>query len=105
MPVNQFYIDNATEQVEEFCNLHNSTLVMVATKNGEQWEENPKADYTISNPVNGIYKLLFEYHFSDTYNLTIVKDKQTLATCEQVYFETLGDYIEEMTRSNPFKNS
>jgi hypothetical protein len=104
MPVNQFYIDNATEQVEEFCKLHNSTLVMVATQNGEQWEGNPKADYTISNSINGLYKFLFEYDFSDTYNLTIVKDKKTLATCEQVYFETLGDYIEEMTRPEPFKN-
>jgi hypothetical protein len=104
MPVNQFYIDNATEQVEEFCNLYNSTLIMVATQNGEKWEENPKAEYTISNKVNGIYKLLFEYHFSDTYNLTIVKDNQTLATCEQVYFETLGDYIEQMTKPKLFKN-
>jgi hypothetical protein len=104
MPANQFYVDNATEQVEQFCQIYNSTIIMVETSNGNECEGNPKASYTISNPNNGIYKILFEYDFSDTYNLTIVKDNQTLATCEQVYFETLGDYIEEMTRPQPFKN-
>ncbi len=104
MPVNQYYIDNATQQVEQFCDLYYSTLIMFETSNGHQWEGNPKASYTISNFNNGLYKILFEYDFSDSYNLTIVKNDQILKSCEQVYFETLGEYIEQMTKQLPFKN-
>jgi hypothetical protein len=104
MPINQFYIDNAIEQVEAFCELYYSTLIMVTTENGDQWEGNPKASFTISNFNNGLYKLLFEYDFSDSYNLAIVKDSKILKTCKQVYFETLGELIEQMLFDEPFKN-